>query len=469
MGHRYFDLKNHEKHVGRLFGRFANEFDRQVESEAMRNEIGRARFLAAAFGLLAATALLFHVSLRGALSAVNLGGLDLAAIVLVLAAYALYEIGYSYAIALFLKHGAKFPAQPKYLNALIEISLPSLALFILLGQFSPELAIGSPPAYVYFLFVVLSTLRLEPRLAAFTGVVAGLEFFGLALAATLSAARAVPEPAAAGAAAALSPAGVALAMAASKAGLMAVAGLIAAYVSRQVRRRVESAVRSLDEQERVRSVFGQQVSPAVMERLLHQGGEAESEARQVCVMFLDIRDFTRFSQDKAPQDVVEYLNRLWDFMIEIVNRNQGIINKFLGDGFMAVFGAPLPDADASLHAVRAALEISDRLRLEQSGGGLPATGIGIGLHAGLAVTGNVGSRERREYTIIGDVVNLASRIEQLNKQHGSEILVSGEVWQAVQNSLAGQAELAAALAGSRTIGPTTVKGRDRAVDIVRIR
>jgi len=167
--------------------------------------------------------------------------------------------------------------------------------------------------------------------------------------------------------------------------------------------------------------------------------------------------------------VVEYLNQLWEFMIEIINRNNGIINKFLGDGFMAVFGAPLPDGQSSANAVTAALEISDRLRQEVAAGRLIETGIGIGLHAGSAVTGNVGSLERREYTIIGDVVNLASRIEQLNKQHGSEILISQAVWQSLASQSGTRPGWPEIMGQAESLGLASVKGRDETVGIWRIR
>jgi adenylate cyclase len=121
-------------------------------------------------------------------------------------------------------------------------------------------------------------------------------------------------------------------------------------------------------------------------------------------------------------------------MIEIINQNKGIINKFLGDGFMAVFGAPLSDGEDSRNAVNAAYAILERLKGEVVAGNIPDTSVGIGIHAGMAVTGHIGSHHRKEYTIIGDVVNLASRIEQLNKKYETHLLVSEVVWQAIEKS-----------------------------------
>jgi len=124
---------------------------------------------------------------------------------------------------------------------------------------------------------------------------------------------------------------------------------------------------------------------------------------------------------------VDYLNSLFSFMIDSVNKHDGIVNKFLGDGFMAVFGAPISDTRDCRNAVAASLEIVEKIEAMSTSGEIAPTRIRIGLHAGEAVTGNVGSSARKEYTIIGDVVNLVSRLEQLNKQFGSRVLISETV------------------------------------------
>ena len=155
---------------------------------------------------------------------------------------------------------------------------------------------------------------------------------------------------------------------------------------------------------------------------------------------------------------MDYLNSLFVFMIDSINRHHGIVNKFLGDGFMAIFGAPISSDQDRQNAVRAAREIVDEVHARTQDGSIPATRIGIGLHAGMAVTGNVGSEQRKEYTIIGDVVNLASRIEQLNKQFASELLVSEAVLSSVP-------ELRD---GSIDIGDVHVKGRGEQVRVYRL-
>ena len=145
-------------------------------------------------------------------------------------------------------------------------------------------------------------------------------------------------------------------------------------------------------------------------------------------------------------------------MIEIVNRHHGIINKFLGDGFMAVFGAPLSDGKDCANAVEAAREILARVQQEVDAGTILPTTVGIGLHAGEAVTGSIGSTLRREYTVIGDVVNLTARIEKLNKTFQSQLLISEMVWQAINEERKNAVPM----------GQVQVKGREQSIQVYQV-
>jgi adenylate cyclase len=152
------------------------------------------------------------------------------------------------------------------------------------------------------------------------------------------------------------------------------------------------------------------------------------------------------------------LNTLFDPLSETVAEHHGIINKFLGDGFMAVFGAPLDDPGAERHALAAARQILADVERLTAAGKIPATTLGIGLHAGVAVTGTVGSTRRKEYTIVGDTVNLAARIEQLNKAHGTRLLASEDVI----------AALGADIGPCEPLPPVEIRGRDQPVRIYRL-
>jgi adenylate cyclase len=148
---------------------------------------------------------------------------------------------------------------------------------------------------------------------------------------------------------------------------------------------------------------------------------------RVAVMFIDIRNFTQYAAGRSPEEIVQYQNDFFRIVIDTVTRHQGIINQFLGDGCMVTFGAPVKLDNPSKQAVAAAIMLLEELNRLVEHGGLPATRIGIGIHTGEAVTGNIGTAQRRQYSITGSVVILASRIEQLNKQFGSQLLVSEEV------------------------------------------
>jgi adenylate cyclase len=216
-------------------------------------------------------------------------------------------------------------------------------------------------------------------------------------------------------------------------------------------------MRAAEERRQIVQMFGQHVSPAVVDQLLANPADQHSQLREVCILVLDIRNFTGFSEAAAPDDTVALLNRLWGFSVDIVNRHQGIVNKFLGDGFMAVFGAPVSIGNSCQSALNAAREILAEVERASDAGEMPVTRVGIGIHAGEALVGNIGSLERREYTVIGDVVNVAFRIEQLNKEFGSKLLISEQVQQAT--GAAAPTELPASL---------RVRGRQTAVQVYKL-
>jgi adenylate cyclase len=174
------------------------------------------------------------------------------------------------------------------------------------------------------------------------------------------------------------------------------------------------------------------VSPQVVERLLSAGSEDAAHAHNVAVMFVDIRSFTAAARLRTPEEIVQRLDRAFEVLVEIVDRNHGIVNKFLGDGFLALFGAPLEDPDAGHRAVTAAREILEAMDRANATTDWPLR-LGIGIHVGKVVAGNVGSSRRKEYTVIGDTVNFAARLEALNKEYGSQLLVSDHVYASVHD------------------------------------
>src|SRR6266576_1383066 len=228
--------------------------------------------------------------------------------------------------------------------------------------------------------------------------------------------------------------------------IFALGGLVAGLVSVRIRKSLIETMHSIRDRERVITLFGQHVSPKVVDRLLTQSQSEASELRNVCVLVLDIRGFTSFAEKRSPAEVVALLNTLWDFMIRAVNEHHGFINKFLGDGFLAVLGAPFPAGNDYQNAMDAAHRILRELDELAAAGALPPIQVGIAVHAGDAIVGNIGSAERKEYTVIGDVVNVAFRMEALNKDFGSRLLMSESVRQNVE------------IGGARLATPVQVRG-----------
>ncbi|MCB0944282.1 MAG: adenylate/guanylate cyclase domain-containing protein, partial [Mycobacterium sp.] len=208
----------------------------------------------------------------------------------------------------------------------------------------------------------------------------------------------------------------------------------------------------LAERQRLQAAFGTYVDPALAARLLEQGDDVfTGERRQVTVMFIDIRDFTPFAEAHSAEETVARLNALFEIVVPAVVDAGGHVNKFLGDGALAVFGAPNDLAGHADAAVRAALLIQS-LVAERFAGALR---IGIGINTGVVIAGTIGGGGKLEFTLIGDTVNVAARVEQLTKTTGDGILLTAQSVDA----------LVARPAGLIDRGSHALKGKAAAVPI----
>jgi adenylate cyclase len=181
-------------------------------------------------------------------------------------------------------------------------------------------------------------------------------------------------------------------------------------------------VAGLQERATLHEAFGAYVDPEVTERVLAEGATLEAEEVDVSVMFVDIRGFTARAESASARETVDELNAFYDTIVPVVTRHGGHANKFVGDGMLAVFGAPEPRADHADRAVAAALDLAAAVR-ERFGEDLP---IGVGVNSGRVVAGTVGGGGRMEFTVIGDTVNTACRVEAATRETGDDVLITEE-------------------------------------------
>lgn len=185
--------------------------------------------------------------------------------------------------------------------------------------------------------------------------------------------------------------------------------------------------------EKVSSQLGRYFSPAVRDKISDADSaflEPGGEEKEITILFCDIRDFTRLSERMPPHDVMQLLSDYHSRMVDAVFAHGGTLDKFIGDAVMATFGTPDPRPDDAQRAVDAAIAMRSALaefNAERSAKNLSQIQHGIGIHAGSAVVGNVGTRDRLEYTVIGDAVNVASRVASACKTTGDDVLISGAV------------------------------------------
>ena len=219
-------------------------------------------------------------------------------------------------------------------------------------------------------------------------------------------------------------------------------------------------VKSLREKEMIKRAFSRYVAREVVEEVLKDPDSLhlKGERREVTILFCDIRGFTTMSEHLDPERVVSLLNDFYTIMIDITFKHDGTLDKFLGDGIMAIFGAPIAHPEHALMSVRAALAMQEgieALSASRVSRGHEPLAVGIGINAGEVVAGTVGTEDRMEYTVIGDNVNLASRLGS-NAKPG-QILVSHRIWELVKETFDVQ-----------TRGQLRVKGKDEEVEVYEV-
>jgi adenylate cyclase len=393
------------------------DFEHALMREVMRTELVRIKALVATVVLLAAMVGAVYLVEPDALNHIWRGRLRPAHFLIILIPFLLFERWVYRVISSNLKRDRDIHVWRRYIGVLIETSMPTFALAVHIDYMGRDQALGFVVPFTYFIFIILSTLRLDFWLSTFTGFVASAEMFAVAVFYhPLVDADSPPDVWFHG----------------MRSLVVLICGILAGAVGLQLRRQFAASIAAATARDRVTSLFGQHVSPQVVERLMEEGTSTDGDIRRVAVMFVDFRSFTASARSRSPKEVVERLDGAFAVLVDILDRRGGIVNKFLGDGFLALFGAPLDATDAAHQAVDAAREMLDAMGHINAASDWPLR-IGIGIHFGEVVAGNIGSPRRKEYTVIGDTVNFASRLEALNKEFDSQLLISDAVREALGN------------------------------------
>lgn len=220
---------------------------------------------------------------------------------------------------------------------------------------------------------------------------------------------------------------------------------------------------SLQEKEFMHDTFGKVVTPEIRNWLLQGNTNLGGETVCATILFCDIRGFTTLSEQINPKQVVTLLNKYFSSMEQCIVKHNGIINKYIGDAIMAIFGVPLPNENQALDAYKCCLDMRKTLiELNKAlvAENLPQIKFGIGLHTGIVLAGNIGSNSRMEYTVIGDTVNVASRIESLCKEYDCDLLIS-------ETTVEGMVSCGEGLPQLQSIGETQIRGRKTAITIYK--
>jgi adenylate cyclase len=308
----------------------------------------------------------------------------------------------------------KNPLTFKLIHATIEILFPSAIVIYMIDQLRMLSFIESPVTLTYFLFIIFSVMHLDFRVSLFTGLLASvvytaIVYYGFNYADVAEIYRpSTPENSHY-----------------IRAFIITLCGGAAAFVSIDLKNRIRTTYDYQRANAELELLFGQHVSKEVSRALIEEKGA--TKRLEATVMFLDIRNFTSFADTHTPDEVIDYQNKFIGPVIEVINHHQGVVFQILGDGLMACFGSPVENVLHADMAFQASLKIFQQIRNACENNIIPHTEIGVGLHSGFLVAGNIGNDQRKQFSISGTPVIVASRIEQLNKKYGTQFLISGQV------------------------------------------
>ena len=289
------------------------DFQHALMQEVMKTELLRIKALIATTVLLSICLWTVYLIAPEKVSEVWHGNLKPHYLYSVILPFILFELWVHGAITRHMREGRDLPLFRRYLGALIETSMPTVALALHINSMGSVAALGFVVPMTYFIFIILSTLRLDFWLSTFTGFVAAAELLAMAI-------FYYPDPGQE----------VNVFYHAARSLILLIGGVLAGAVGHQLRRQFEMSIKAATARDRITNLFGQHVSPQVVDRLMAEGTRTDSDIRRVAVMFVDFRSFTAGARTRSPQEVVDRLDGAFAILVDILDRHGGIVNKFLG-------------------------------------------------------------------------------------------------------------------------------------------
>jgi len=421
------------------------EGNASLELEELKSEFTRSLLLIFLFTTILMVAILNYLLAERSLAEYYGGFFTFLKIVSFIMVFILYQLGN----IRFLKKRMTSIRPPtlryKTTQTVIEITLPSFIMIFIMGDLKMLSFIDTPVMLVYFLLITLSILHLDYRINIFAGLLAAIEYAGVVYyafdnVAMMSDSKAVvPENSYY-----------------IRSVILVLAGGSAAFVSAELKKRIKTALEVQEAKDRVEFLFGQQVSREVSKAIIEDKGA--TKRREATIMFVDIRNFTNFADTHSAEEVNEYQNKCLGPLIDIINLHQGVVFQILGDGLMACFGSPVENSLHADMAFQSGINILRHVEKASSDQLIPNTRIGIGLHSGLVVTGNIGNEQRKQFSISGTPVIVASRIEQLNKKYSTEFLISRQVFDQISP---GKTRI-------EYLGEEPLRGMEKPIDVFKV-
>lgn len=391
-----------------------HDYNSTLGQEEVRSEYLRSMLLIIMFSTILLIAVLNYLFIERSLSEYYGGVQSFAKLIGFILLFIVYQLISISFLRNRIKSSRTIGVQYKIVHTTIEMSFPSFIMLFMMTERQMLSFIDSPVILTYFLLLILSVLHLDYRVNIIAGTVAAIQYafviyYGFKhIEPSPEYTPVLPENSYY-----------------VRSAILLLSGGAAAFVSAELKKRIKSVFEFREAKNKVELLFGQQVSKEVSKALIDDVGVTKK--LEATVMFLDIRNFTAFADTHSADEVIEYQNKFVSPVIDIINLHQGVVFQILGDGLMACFGAPVENTLHADMAFQASINILRQVEKASNQKAIPPTKIGIGLHSGLVVTGNIGNEQRKQFSISGAPVIVASRIEQLNKKYNSEFLISGEV------------------------------------------